>query len=754
MSGNPILDSLIPSDQALQANWQNNPYVGINNASLLVVNKLTNKMNYIYLTEEEALVENYIINGLTNGETYYVRYTQVQVTPDGTPYSSNTLSAVPCSVPDAPVLNSVVVTNVQAGTADASVTFGSSNGSLLESIVFQLLDETNGVISSQTFQFTNPTPVDGEIRTFTLASLTSDSTYVVSCQVINNAGYSNLSNSLEFEQSYAPAAVNVLNVVSGFDSYLNVTVQGVFNTFAVISRIYVEVTPSPITNSSVWDSLGYLPVGTWPVNGIFTFNTNTLTNPPLEPVLINGIAVNVRAYAFNGQDGMTGNENLTGVPDLAPVLSNAELEIEVDNPSNGSLTASWESNDPTFLPQLVRAEFFDASQNSLGVVVTSSSPALLSGLTLVYGDYYSVSIVSTCTVPPSVAQYWLEPALLPGNKIISNVVTATTMASTVPGQIPYSSIQYITGQASGAGVIQFFWQEPVNTGYSPITNYTASLYDVYPSTSNAVPVATISTGLVENCLFTDLILNTQQYWVVLVASNANGAGPATTYPLDQSGIFIVGSIAPVSDLSAVQIQQTQTNIVVELSWTAATQSGYTLTSFDVYSISSSGVQTKLGSVNYVAGTQDYSFNALVSIQPSSYLFGVISNAVTTPGNVPVSSVMQTVSFSSSGIPIISGITFGVQNNGNGIANFYITKNGSNIILSGILLFVAPLTAAEGVNPVVNAAFNTGTIPAINAAEDAPFLITWPLNYPIASQPPCLIECSNQVASAYVALNLS
>lgn len=146
----PVLHVLIASNQALTAEWINDPYFGINNAFITIVNATTNVMSNIYLTEDQALLESYTIQPLTNGVLYYVSYTQVQGTPDAVGLLSNTLSSTPCAVPLAPALISVVY--VDGANATAFVTLPTNaSGSAYENITFVLLNEFTGAISQQIF---------------------------------------------------------------------------------------------------------------------------------------------------------------------------------------------------------------------------------------------------------------------------------------------------------------------------------------------------------------------------------------------------------------------------------------------------------------------------------------------------------------------------------------------------------------------------------------------------------------------------
>jgi hypothetical protein len=725
-------------------------------------------MTYIYLSEDEAINESYTIAGLTNGTQYYVRYTQVQVTPDGTPYSSNTQNGIPCNVPDAVVVNGISAINTSAGTASVSITFGASNGSDIEQVVVNLLNETSGQITTQRFTPSTP-PVQDETILYTLIGLTINNVYVLSAQVVNSAGYSAVSNSVEFEQSYAPAAVTITSVVSGYQSYLQVTAQAVANPNAELERIYFQYKDVTASPGDSWSNFGYVSALPFPADGRFTVNTNTLSG---AVSLTNGIAYYVRAYATNAYgNGATGNENMTGIPIIRPVVTNPpSLSVNI---LGQNLTATYAinafaPNACSFAPPLVACTFYgpgrvpivpvDGSLNPVYATPTGNTGNTAQTTTtgLDYGIVYSVEIISTITVPPSVVPYWMSPALLPGDKIASTPVEASASGSTIPDAVSLSSISRLTGRTSGSdasGVIQLFWQAPAD-GFSPIQSYDVYLYkNVYPVIPGQGQFTIGSTeGDEEYITFQNLQISNSQYWFTIRAVNENGNGPWTVYPYQTNGIFIdTDTLLPVTNLSATQLGQDPSGLIVEVDWTANAQAGYTLQTFDVYRISSTGVQTLIRTVTAVVGQTQYSIENYVSINPGLWTYGVVTNALYS--GFAVRSTMNITTIQTAGTPVISSVGFSINaGTGFGTITFYVDRSGGDINTDGIMYFVPPLYADTSANPVN--ILDEAVIAEINDAPSGPFQVSQPLGYRISPiNTPYLISASNGVGSTYVSAGL-
>jgi hypothetical protein len=744
----PVLHVLIASNQALTAEWTNNPYVGIHNAFITVVNATTNVMSNIYLSEEEALLESYTIQSLTNGVLYYVSYTQIQGTPDTPGILSNTLSAKPCTVPLAPALISVVYVNGASATATVTLPTNTS-GAAYENITFVLLNETTGAISQQIF-----TSLVSTSTTFVLTGLTSSVTYIISCQLVNDAGYSSLSNSVEFVNSFGvPVAPVLNNVYSGYDE----AVQFLFTPTQqsvppLLSRATFEY--QLVTAGNSWSLLGVYNLGSW-TSGQISVLSSSLPAPTL---LTNGANYNFRCFVSTESENSPPSNVLTGVPALASSFSTPSLVVNHDGTTKiaTGLQSGWLMGGAlitgTFPASTVTSQFSylvgaipgtSATQNMITNAASGSAVLPVVGLTL--GSTCSVSMLLQTVIPPANQPYWLNA---PTNYIIqyTPTLTKTATVTTLPG--PVTNITYISGITGvGVGAIQFFWDQPANTGYELISNYTLNLYVGYPSGQAYLQTITTA-GPVENYTFTSLPTS-NAYWVTICANNSVGAGSFVSFPQSLEGIYITQPTVETPIVAPSQLNTTTVNIAYAIP--AAAPTGQIYNSFDLYSIAPNGVQTYITSQSYATGTLSYSYLYTISSVPAFYTFGVILNATITSvtPNYPASSLMGLGSVQSSGAPIIGVPTFSTNSvTGNGIVTVSINKNGSDIITNGGMLFVLP--SNEGANPVN--ILNGAQIIEINNATQ-PYTLVYQLLYSITTAPGYLISMSNSSGSSYVDGNL-
>ena len=737
----PVLHVLIASNQALTAEWINDPYFGINNAFITIVNATTNVMSNIYLTEDQALLESYTIQPLTNGVLYYVSYTQVQGTPDAVGLLSNTLSSTPCTVPLAPALISVVYVDGTIATAFVTLPTNAS-GSAYENITFVLLNEFTGAISQQIFTTLPAT-------TFALTGLTSDATYIISCQLVNNAGYSSLSNSVEFVNTFGVPVAPVLNNI--FSGYNN----GVQLLFTPTQQSAAPFLESATFEYQLVTGTGWTPLGTYNLTSWTSGQITVLSTALGGGGLTNGSNYNFRCFVSTASGTSPPSSVLTGVPALASSFSTPSLGVNHDGTPKiaTGLQSGWVMGGAgTFPASTVTSQFSyfvgaipgtSATQNM--ITNAGMGTAVLSVVGLTLGSSCTVSMLLQTVIPPANQPYWLNA---PANYIIqySPTLTATSIVTTLPGQV--TNITYISGiTGASVGAIQFFWDQPTNTGYELISDYTLKLYIGYPS-GQAEMTSVITDGPVENYTFTGLP-TTNAYWVTICANNSVGSGALVTNPQSLVGIYITQPTVVIPAVSPTQTNTTTVNIAYSIIGVAPAGQNYN--SFDLYSIAPNGVQTYITSQSYVTGTLSYSYIYTISSVPALYTFGVILNATitTVTPNYPASSLMGLGSVQSSGAPIIGVPSFSSSSaTGYGIVTVSINKNGSNIITNGGMLFVLPEVA--GPNPVN--ILNGAQIEIINEATQ-PFTLVYVLSYPIATAPGYLINMSNGSGASYVEGNL-
>jgi hypothetical protein len=736
----PVLTHLIPSNHALVADFINSPYLDLSNAFITIVNSDTNVMSNIYLTEEEALAETYTISGLTNGILYYVNYTQVRLTPDAARSMSDTLSATPCTVPSAPELVSVVYVNGTIATATVILPANTS-GSVYQNITFLLLDETTGAISQQVFTPVSPVVLLG--TSFTLTNLIATREYIISCQLVNSAGYSPLSNSVDFLNSVGVPVAPVLNdVVSGYDQ----AVQLVFTPISGSVPLILATAQYQLVTDVAWTPLGTYSLSGWASGQQISVLSSAFS---LGVPLTNGSNYNFRCYV-TAVSASPPSSVKTGVPALMNSFSGPTLTVQRNGTAASGLISGWDFSTGTFLGPTVTSVFTYNVGGAAGTqtLITHAEldTALLPIVNLTLGSACSVVMTLRSVIPPANQPYWLNR---PADNIIvySSTLSANSTVTYLPD--PVTNISYISGaQTSTLGRIQFFWDEPIISGGTPITNYTLKLYSAYPSGQDTYILGT-TIGPVENYTFSNLSLD-NPYWVTISANNALGSSALVTYPsVGYSGIYITQPIVAVPVPSLTQTSPT----AIEIAWTmVAPPGGQTYNNFNVYSIAPNGVQTNIATQSYVSNVTDYYFSALVSSVPASHTFGVVLNATITnvTPNYAASSLMGLATIQSSGAPTIGVPTF-YTTGGLGSFTVVINTNGSDIIPDGAMFFVVPTTA--GPNPVNF--LTPSQIDAINAGPQ-PYTLNYNLSYPItvsSTSPGYLFSISNGAGATYAYSNL-
>jgi hypothetical protein len=726
------------------ADFLNSPYHDLSNAFITIVNSDTNVMSNIYLTEEEALAETYTISGLTNGILYYVNYTQVRLTPDAARSMSETLSATPCTVPLAPELVSVAYV-ANGATATATVILpANTSGSVYQNITFLLLDETTGAISQQVFTPEFPAVLLG--TSFTLTTLIATHEYIISCQLVNSAGYSPLSNSVDFLNSVGvPVAPVLNNVVSGYDQ----AVQLVFTPIPGSVPLILATAQYQLVTDVTWLPLGNYSLSGWTSGQQISVLSSAFS---LGVALANGSNYNFRCYVSTSANSSSPSSTKTGVPALMNSFATPTLVVERNGASGAvsGLKSGWDFSTGTFPAPTVTSVFTYNVGGAAGTqtLITHAEldTALLPIVNLTLGSACSVVMTLRSVIPPANQPYWLNR---PADNIIvySSTLSANSTVTYLPD--PVTNISYISGaQSDITGRIQFFWDEPIISGGTPITNYTLRLYNSYPSGQDPYKSATTS-GDVENYTFPNLSLD-NPYWVTISANNALGPSALVTYPSVGYGIYITQPNVAVPVPSLTQTNPTAIAIVWSM---GPAPPGQAYNEFKVYSIAPNGVQTTISTQSYVVGVTSYNFSAPILSAPAEHTFGVVLKATITNVATPYTaySLMGLATIQSSGAPTIGIPAFSTAGNGNGVVTVQINTNGSDIISNGAMLFVVPATSdANPVNILTPA-----QIDAINAGPQ-PYTLVYPLTYGItvsSTSPGYLFSMANGAGATYLEGNL-
>ena len=150
-----------------------------------------------------------VISGLTNGQSYSIKLLAVNSIGDGTP--SNTVTATPHSVPDAP-------TNLSAsynGSGSVSISFtpGSNGGETITNYQYS-------IDCGSTFSPLNPE--DG-ISPIIISGLTNGQTYCIELKAVNSVGAGIASSSVEYTASGLPAAPTSISWVDLYNGSISVS---------------------------------------------------------------------------------------------------------------------------------------------------------------------------------------------------------------------------------------------------------------------------------------------------------------------------------------------------------------------------------------------------------------------------------------------------------------------------------------------------------------------------------------------------
>ncbi len=215
-------------NQSIQVNWINAP-VACNRSTLLVndtdydgdefsaIKKYDVSLNNLNPANPEA----YNITGLRNGHTYLITYIQTQDSAIGSQGASNTVTAIPYTIPAAPTINTPIVD--ASGRFYVDVSFGDNGGNPLAKIEFVVCSTT----TMNTFQYDisgyDFQAGEGWVFDVSGGNIQNYVMYEVACYVINLAGQSSISNTEIAYPTDAPNPPrNVRTVTTGVTGTMQV----------------------------------------------------------------------------------------------------------------------------------------------------------------------------------------------------------------------------------------------------------------------------------------------------------------------------------------------------------------------------------------------------------------------------------------------------------------------------------------------------------------------------------------------------
>lgn len=688
----PTLLSLEPGDKFLYAKWENNPYIDIHNAYLLVVDTTNfHNIRYIYLTEEEALDEAMKIDNLVNGKEYVVQYTQTQLAPDGIQGNSNTLIEAPIATPIAPtILNNkeypiIIYTSGDHYKISLPVKYSFNNEPNVEETMFKIIyqDNEGGIdITTQTFGINlSVNDPDGNTMYFKLEDV-YDGKYAISCFNVNVNGVGPLSNVIELNVGSKPFTADVTEVVSGLDGKLNFSVITSQNTIYGYNitkfNIYYAI-PSSGNVEPTWLDGGYLDNLTVD-NGYVTANgfVTGLTNG--TKYLIKAVAENVNGVGLSGVEGK-------GVPAKQSTVSNVTITKAIAN--GGIVEANWTKINGTLGPTSYNYKLLDEVNNIIKQGKVTEKSISLKDLNIIAGEKLKLSVTPADTISADLLSYWVTPAL---QEVSDNWVgeTVTTDLYTINSK-PNPFTSFVCSSV-GNGSLKYTFVKPVSFDYNAPTKYTIKLSN---STNfddvNIVQSLDITDMTVSSKTFTDLI-NNVDYFAQIVASNDFGT----------SGHKSIGPNQPLLDINTISglTVPTQSNTPISrqspdiydltIDWDTFSQVGYSSVVYTVktYTYNQDNTYTEIDSEPNITSST-YTHRGTLG---TKYVFGVTVNAIITQFGTSISSAeTKSVYILVSGAPDINpdNVKFGTQKNGNGTISFTVDDKYS--ALNGLFTLILPLS---------------------------------------------------------------
>lgn len=601
----PTLNALVPGDRQLTATWVNDPNVDINNAFLFVLNKSTNVMTKLNLTETEAVSETYVIGdpsmNLTNGVTYLVQYVQQQDSATGVTYGSNTRAGVPAGLPSTPVLSLIEEGD---GTATVNVQYLGNNGSPYTSIEFKICDTSDNLIFSQEIEFPDDADVPASVSdaSYVINDLSNNTPYDIACYVYNEYGSCVLiSNTISLNPTDQPNPPADLKALSGQDGQVTVTFENSAQPTAVSVAAW-QVYKSLATSSS------FTLIETLPYVADFSYVVTDFA-------VTNGVGYQYKVRAISTDDVIGPySAAVTALP-FKPV----EIGSFVAVPDDERIECAWtlDSIGATFVspPSIVYYdltigtgttvvddvtvpdfenvdEFLDLSYTPLTKIIT--------GLT--NGTEYNLRIRAKSIIPVSLRSLVDAPADVSNNLPFATGAWVERIGVT-PATEP-SAPRNLSALVD-SHVAQLTWLAPLNDGGSTVLRYTVYQYATQLDASNNINATLVETVMppVENVTIMDLV-NGTSYWYRITASNIIGEGPLS----DVLGPVIpFDTVNPPIYVDAVQLDASSSYVDVSLNWVSPVPvPGITIAYYNVYRVDLSGNMTFDVSVN--VADYDFSFN--------------------------------------------------------------------------------------------------------------------------------------------------
>jgi titin len=448
--GAPTLNSLTSGNSFLSLNFS----AGTNGDALVTAYQY--QLNGGSWLPASSTTSPLTITGVINGTSYQVVLRGVSSA--GVGVASTALTATPYTFPDAPDSSTAVAAGV-AGVAGAiAVTWlaPNNNGSPITSYTATAFNAaTDG---------TQITTCTTATLTCTLGGLSDNTTYWVSLQSTNTAGFSSRSARLSVATSLLPGAVSTVIGTSG-------------DGLVALSWTAGGDGASPVNDYAVWYSSG----GSYTqfADGVSSATSATVTG------LTNGTAYTFEVYAVN--NGGTGPVSAASAP-VTPAALPDSPTIGVATAVNQSATVVWtppvnNGGDPISGYIIVP---------SIGSAITVGNVTSYALVGLTNGTAYTFRVAAI-----TAAGTGLQSA--PSNSVTPN--------PTAPG------LPTIVSAAAGNARVALVWTAPADNGGSAVTGYV-----ITPSSGSPVTVGNVTSYTVTG------LTNSIGYAFVVAAINTVGTG--------------------------------------------------------------------------------------------------------------------------------------------------------------------------------------------------------------------------------------
>jgi len=436
----PILSLVSIGNNSVNLSWINDPSANISNSFIFYTDNPTepplpgseSSIFKIDLTTAEAQLGLKTITNLVNGTNYLFTYVQTQSTISGVQHISNTVSAVPSTVPSAPTILSSPTDIISINTSlIVNVQFNDNGSNPLTSIEFIIVG--NQSITTQIFDLSGQTL--GNTQFFTLTNLVNFTEYEVACYTYNSNGTSLLSNTVKSVPATTP---NPPLNVTATPGYQQITLSWQAPTDA----IYVPIISYNVVNYLTAQIIANVPG-----------STLTYTVPNLTP----GISYSFYIQAINSYGIGLPSATIVSIPYQA---SSAVRNLASD-PSNNSVLLHWDAPSNTGGFPVYSYYIYRASTSGNVLVIDLSGNTTnypISGLT--NGVSYTYSVVPI-TYNPVLNLY---------------INGASSSVTTKPYTFPGPPQNLVAKPADNSMILT--WSGPSNTGGYPISIYVINTYDL------------------------------------------------------------------------------------------------------------------------------------------------------------------------------------------------------------------------------------------------------------------------------------